>query len=124
MTNTIERRINLAAKAASLSNSRFQVGCAVFKGSRFIRSSCNHMNKSDAGASKFYDFPFPHAEYKAVKNLDTSNDYILYVARLTKDGNHAMAKPCDSCMKMLSESGVKAVFYTTENGIEKLVINE
>ena len=122
MTKTIERRISLAAKAASLSRSKFQVGCTIYKGARQLSVGRNQMKKTHRGAMRHYDFPYPHAEFNALKSIHPDNikNCVVYVARLDKTGSYAMAKPCKCCQQMLREAGIKTVYYTTSNGIERI----
>ena len=40
----------------------------------------------------------------------------LFVARVTRGGNLALAKPCSRCMDTIMEHGIKKVYYTDETG--------
>ena len=122
MTHSIRSRIKTAAKAALKTEDRFQVGCAVYKGGNLLASAANQMTKSHTAAQKHYNFPFPHAEYNAIRSVKSSclKNCTLYVARVDKDGNYVMAKPCSCCQKMLKSHGIKTVYFTTGNGIEKI----
>ncbi len=66
-----------------------------------------------------------HAEVNAIKNalkhcsVDDLKKSTLTVLR-AKDSKRLLAKPCDGCMKAIIEFGIKTVYYTTEEGIEKL----
>lgn len=51
-----------------------------------------------------------HAEYRLSRKLDVGST--VYVARVTKNGLDAIARPCHSCQKVLASSGVKKVYYT------------
>lgn len=72
-----------------------------------------------------------HAEVSAIKNalkilhVDDLSSCILLVARVKKSGNNtsyssALAKPCDGCIRCISEFGIREVWYTTENGVKQL----
>ncbi len=56
-----------------------------------------------------------HAEENCLRNL-TTVPKILYVARVTKAGRVAMARPCPRCMKQIREFGIKQICYTTNEG--------
>lgn len=43
----------------------------------------------------------------------------VYVARLNKQGDLRMARPCDTCWKKLKNAGVEYVFYSTDIGWQK-----
>jgi tRNA(Arg) A34 adenosine deaminase TadA len=55
-------------------------------------------------------FPHAHAEARLTKKL-TKNS-IVWVARVTSDGNWAMSRPCNNCENALRMTGVKKVVYT------------
>ena len=38
----------------------------------------------------------------------------LFVARVTRGGNLALAKPCSRCMETIGDHGIKKVYYTDE----------
>lgn len=60
-----------------------------------------------------------HAEFNAVlkyKGIIPKHS-IMYVYRLTKQGNQGMGRPCKACQKMLKEYGIYDVVYTTEESI-------
>lgn len=40
----------------------------------------------------------------------------IYLYREYKDGKLACSRPCQSCMAMLRDFGIKKIFYTTEDG--------
>jgi deoxycytidylate deaminase len=40
----------------------------------------------------------------------------IYVARRRKDGSRAMAKPCEECMKILKNVGIRDIYYTDNEG--------
>lgn len=41
----------------------------------------------------------------------------IYLYREYKNGELALSRPCDSCYKLLSDLGIKHVFYTTPHGL-------
>lgn len=54
-----------------------------------------------------------HAEISAIircRNL--SKAHKIFVARVSKDGRYAMAKPCPACMTAIRESGIKIIEHT------------
>ena len=58
--------------------------------------------------------PSAHAEARVVKKLNLGST--VYVARVVKSGDFAMARPCPTCMLALVHRGVKRVFYTIGPG--------
>ena len=51
-----------------------------------------------------------HAEYRCSRKLTPGS--VLYVARITKSGEMALAKPCRNCIKALKSKGCKRVYYS------------
>lgn len=51
-----------------------------------------------------------HAETRLSRKLDVGS--VVYVARASKLGEWAMARPCENCQKTLRTRGVKRVYYT------------
>lgn len=75
-----------------------------------------------ANGSTMEPHPECHAETRLSKKLDVGS--IVYVARVTKNGEFALAKPCKNCQRTMRARGVKEVYYTTTNKtFEKLVLN-
>lgn len=74
-----------------------------------------------------------HAETQTIKNgskLLTTKELRyskLYILRLkypsgtkTKLG-YGLALPCEACQRAITEHGIRKVFYTTDNGIDRLI---
>ena len=64
--------------------------------------------------------PHIHAEARLTKKLGLDAPLVL-VVRILKNGDLAMAKPCEHCQAILKNHRVKTIVYTTESGIETLV---
>lgn len=63
---------------------------------------------------------FLHAEIAAlVKNRSDERAYRIYVARIHKNGEYALAKPCNICSMAIKEAGITEVIYTNNNGVVK-----
>ena len=54
--------------------------------------------------------PPAHAEARLLRKL--GNGAYVYVARVTKGGSLALAKPCRGCTQGLRNKGVKRVYYS------------
>jgi hypothetical protein len=66
-------------------------------------------NMSPAGTTP-PKLPSTHAEVRLCRKLDYGA--VVFVARVTKDGKWASAKPCDNCTRALRFRNVKQVYYT------------
>jgi tRNA(Arg) A34 adenosine deaminase TadA len=54
--------------------------------------------------------PSTHAEARALQKADYKST--LYVARVTRDGGWAIAKPCTRCQARIRNKGIERVIYT------------
>ena len=59
-----------------------------------------------------------HAEADAIvrSGLKDFSDYDLYVVRILKSEEFALAKPCTGCNELVNTLNFKNVFYTTDDG--------
>ncbi len=58
-----------------------------------------------------------HAEEDALRRLCFGGWVgCFFVLRLTPGGRIALARPCDSCMRMLLRAGAREIYWTTNNG--------
>lgn len=63
---------------------------------------------------------FLHAEIAAlVKNRSGEKASKIYVARLYKNGEYALAKPCPICSMAIKEAGIEEIIYTGKDRIER-----
>ena len=69
--------------------------------------------KARNSPSRLETNPEVHAESKICKKLDKGA--VVYVSRVNKSGNFAMARPCKHCMRKLRNKQVKKVYYTINN---------
>ena len=112
--------INGAAIAAASSTCRYRVGAMVVGKSVWWgynkRKTHPWLKKY-----KYKEWSCVHAELdallKAHRNADVEGSS-LYVARLMRDNKWGMAKPCEGCMGVIVELGIKEVFYSTGRGSE------
>lgn len=69
-----------------------------------------------------------HAETKALSMLLEAdldwNNVTVYTYREHKDGSLAMARPCNSCMQLMKNLGIRKICYSTDMGFAKEVITE
>ena len=67
-------------------------------------------------------WPFLHAEQHAIirAGLDNCEGLDLYIARVLKNNDLAMSKPCDVCIKLIEDVGIKNVYHSTNTKDFKL----
>ncbi len=99
-----------------------QMGAVIAKRRKIISVGLNSF-KSDPLQSRFSRHPLAickHAEIDAIKNAIKSektkdlSGATIYVARVLRNGERAIAKPCEGCMKALEAHGISRVFWTTD----------
>lgn len=114
-----------------------RVGCVIsYKGT--ILAKGYNTNKTHTTQAKYNKWRYngdaekkylpckQHAEVSAlqkIKYLDIDFSKIhVYVYRETKNGQMAMARPCQSCLAMIKELHIKNIHYTTDCGFAREVI--
>ena len=114
-----------AAKAMSeLSDfPRVNIGCVAVYKHKIISSGCNS-TKTNPTQKRLNIYRFDadtpatiHAELSCLlplinrKDIDFGN-VSLYIYREYKNGELALARPCPSCMKLITELGIRSIYYT------------
>lgn len=117
--------VRIATKRARESTfERAKVGAVISKGHRILASGCNEIRGYKTRSPKKWEDSV-HAEQRVILDLLRSGRQhelvgaTLYVSRITKDGNLALAKPCSICQELIESVGIKQVFYTTKKGTER-----
>jgi len=107
----------MAARAAEQSEyEQFRHGAVLIRGGSVLNISSNSNNHTSFG-QRFRIDPgraTHHAETACVLGLDKSitRGSTLYVARINKQGDWKMSKPCSMCHEVMKFVGVKRVVYT------------
>ena len=118
-----------AAKAVSKMSDfpRVAVGAVAVYGHRIISSGYNS-RKSAPIQKKYNKYRFSedtpasiHAEVMALKGLMNRCDIdfknvSLYVYRECKNGDTALSRPCPSCMQLITDLGIRHIYYTNNGG--------
>ena len=101
------------AKAAP--HDKWRVGAALVRGGSLLSVGYNRYRNDPC----LVDIPGVsfHAEAVALRRAGDPKGATMYIARVTRTGMSGMARPCSHCQRLLLENGVRAVVYTTSNGI-------
>lgn len=93
---------------------KHQLGVVIVKKDRIISLG---INKYKTHPRSTHPFKFIHAEYDAIISCkeDLKNS-VAYIYRETKNGNIALSRPCEHCMKALRDAGVKKICFSTYTG--------
>ena len=122
---------NIAKEISKLSDfPKVKIGCCAVYKHKVISTGFNSRRTSplqkkynryrfyedDSGASHTY-----HAEISCLKPLMRRRDInfknvSLYVYREYRDGQLALSRPCESCMQLIVELGIKDIYYTNSGG--------
>ena len=110
--------MNIAIKTAAQSpHQKWKLGSVVLRGGRVLATGCNR-NRNDPSIvenEKYFKCSI-HAKVSALRNTGKTRGAKLFVARLTKNGSTALAKPCGRCQHAIEKAGIRRVYYTTDNG--------
>ena len=122
----IERLLDRAMIVAHTSeHQKWKLGAVLMRGSSIIAASPNIVRNppfitQGPGASF-------HAEDRCLRRTfyqaDRAEGATIIVARVSKNGEQRLARPCISCYTKLIEAGVSRIIYTLDNyghGVEKI----
>lgn len=106
---------------------RVNIGCVAVYRHKIISSGCNS-TKTNPVQKRLNAYRFDadtpatiHAELSCLlplinrQDIDFS-DVSLYIYREYKSGELALARPCASCMQLITELGIRHIYYTNFGG--------
>lgn len=90
-----------------------RLGAVIVYGNKILGMGFNKRKTHPRSKTRFQNC---HAELCAILNAreDLSNSE-LYVYREHQNGSVAMSRPCQACMTVISEAGIKKIHYTDYN---------
>ena len=112
----------LAYTVAKQSPSRYRLGAVVAKRNRVLGVGFNNQGKTHPIMRKYDPGEFRpggiHAEVKACQGASYRelNGAEIYVARVLRSGEPALAKPCEICQRFLRAMGVRLAYYSLPDG--------
>jgi deoxycytidylate deaminase len=120
----IDNFLDKAENLALCSPDNFRVGAILVRGGNIISTGFNKGWKSHPIQASMYPdrgWKAAHAEIDALRGLRPYDvlGSSIFVVRLRKDGTRALARPCFKCFEVLTQYGIKKVYYSTEKGFEK-----
>ncbi len=109
----------MAKKAANKSpHPKFKMGCVIVTRDGLV---IGH-NRIKTHPKSTAPYHMMHAEIDAILNASRQRIDLegstLYVYRAHKNGNFAMAKPCDGCMIAIQKMKIGRIIYTVNGGVE------
>lgn len=118
----VKRGIRLAHEAAMESDCPdFRVGAALLKSNRIVSIGRNWFKRSHTQSQTRWNGI--HAEFDCLNKigLEKAKNCTIFVVRITKGGNLAMARPCEHCLNLINKYKIKVVYYT---GVQGQVVRE
>jgi deoxycytidylate deaminase len=113
----IDKGIRHALDEARQSNCpTYRIGAALMKRNQVVSRGRNIFKKSHTKSRTMFNGI--HAEFDCLHGIDPGKyrNCILFVARITNAGSISMARPCDGCLELLRECGIRVFYYTDYNG--------
>lgn len=108
-----------AKKMSHMSNhAKANIGAVIVKNSKLVGMG---FNKLKTHPRSNHPWKHIHAELDSILNSNTcTKGADLYLYRENKQGQLAMCKPCAFCQILLAQAGIRRIYFTTENGLEKM----
>ncbi len=113
----LPKPLQVAAFMAEKSTYKQRLGACLVKHSKII--SYGHNSLRHHKYSLWYNWPNQyHAETDVIlrSNYSSLLGSHLFVVRINRLGETRLAKPCNSCMRLIRDHGIKRVTYTTNEG--------
>lgn len=105
-----------ATKAQASTFDRARIGAVIVKGGRILVTGHNEIRYSKRTGKTW---PSIHAEEKVILTLLKQPGGLkqlagatIYVSRVLKNGETALAKPCKMCSNLIQAVGIKRVIHT------------
>jgi deoxycytidylate deaminase len=117
--------LKLARTEASKSTHHFRVGAVIFKKKIIISSGHNYKSKSVKHHHPIFRKRknSVHAEVDAIIRAKVNlKGCSLLVVRLSAYDKLALSKPCAHCMTYIEHVGIKNVYYSITDDIERIKI--
>lgn len=109
----IERAIELAERNDRYP--RWRLAAVIVKGGSVLSHGIS-VKRNDPLCNSNGEGCSEHAEINAMRqcSADRLQGAVIYVARITRGGRVALAKPCKMCEDALRTAGVKRAIYTQD----------
>ena len=110
--------LSVARYLATKSSAKNTHGAIVVKGGRVVGTGYNknRNNPHFVSPEHIKTDCSVHAEKSAIKDAgyDVKNA-VIYIARVNRNGEDRDSKPCSRCLRLIEESGIKRIVYTTQS---------
>ena len=107
-----------AVNVAKTSTENNLHGAVIVRGGRVLAVGVNSFRNDPNTVSTPKRESSIHAEIAALKAMgNTAKGATIYVARVNRQGEERMSKPCTNCMDAIVKAGIKKIIYTVESAI-------
>lgn len=122
MSKSDKKYLDQACELATMSDCNYKHGAVIRKSGKTISVGINHgVNDpaylTDEVAAEHAAVHAEVAALNACRKVDL-NGATIYVARVIKNGEPRMSKPCKRCQEALKARGIRKVFYTIDNEMD------
>jgi len=116
----MKEKFTTAAHAVAISGNgvgtrgNFRLGAVLVHRNSIVSVGLNSYKTHPLMAART-EWPFLHAEQNAIirAGLDNCEGLDLYIARVLKNNDLAMSKPCKVCIELIKDVGIKNIYYST-----------
>lgn len=117
LSNRQRKLLNLAARLAETSDVQHRHGAVIVKSGSVISTGVNKWRNKTVNppttAGYNPDLSY-HAEVDAINHANTDlTGATIYIARLNKNGEERMSRPCPRCAEAIKEAGIRKIVYTS-----------
>ena len=122
LSNKMRRYLKVAQDVATNSNyGKLRHGALLIRGGSIIKTAFNKDKFSSFGErfrNSDYGPATHHAELSCISGIDRSktNGASMFVVRINRQGELRLSKPCPMCHDALKFTGVRKVYYSTNDG--------
>ena len=94
--------------------SKFRLGAVLVHRNIIVSIGMNSYKTHPLMAERT-EWPFLHAEQHAIirAGVDNCEGLDLYIARVLKNNDLALSKPCKVCTELIKDVGIKNIYYST-----------
>lgn len=104
------KHLDAAKDLAKLSKARYKHGALVVRNGQIVSAG---VNVSKGTAEYHWPLASEHAEERAISQAGKdARGATLYVARVNRQGDARMSKPCERCTAVIRKSGIARVVHT------------
>lgn len=115
----MKEKFTTAAHAIAISGNgvgtrgNFRLGAVLVHRNSIVSVGMNSYKTHPLMAART-EWPFLHAEQNAIirAGLDNCEGLDLYIARVLKNNELAMSKPCKVCIGLINDVGIKNIYYS------------